>query len=102
MSYKAFISYSHAADGKLAPALQTGLHRIAKPFYRLRALRVFRDETNLQVTPAFWPMIQKSLSESENFILMASSEAAKSKWVQAEIDEWLKLKKNSLDNFHIV
>jgi WD40 repeat protein len=102
MSYKAFISYSHAADGALAPALQSGLQRIAKPFYRLRAMRVFRDETSLQVTPALWAIIRKSLSESENFILMSSPDAAKSKWVQAEINEWLKLKNNSLDNFSIV
>jgi WD40 repeat protein len=102
MSYKAFISYSHAADGKLAPALQSGLQRIAKPFYRLRAMRVFRDETSLRLTPKLWTTIQQSIHESENFILMASPEAAKSKWVQSEIEEWLKLKNSSLDNFSIV
>ena len=31
MRYDAFLSYSHAADGKLAPALQRALHRFAKP-----------------------------------------------------------------------
>ena len=33
MSYKynAFISYSHAADGKLAPKLQVALEKFAKP-----------------------------------------------------------------------
>ena len=40
--YKAFISYSHAVDGKLAPALHGALHRFAKPWYRPRALRVKR------------------------------------------------------------
>ena len=35
----AFISYSHAADGKLAPALQSALQRFAKSWYRRRALR---------------------------------------------------------------
>jgi hypothetical protein len=44
MSYKAFLSYSHAADGKLAPALQSALHRFAKPWYRKRAIKVFRDK----------------------------------------------------------
>ena len=43
--YDAFISYSHALDGALAPALQTGLERFAKPWYRPRALRVFRPES---------------------------------------------------------
>ena len=100
MPYKAFISYSHAADGKLAPALQSGLKNIARPVYR-PSIRIFRDETNLQVTPALWPTIQQSLRESENFILMSSPEAAKSKWVQAEIEEWFKLN-TSVKNFHIV
>ena len=30
MRYKAFISYSHGADGQLAKSLQTALHRFAK------------------------------------------------------------------------
>jgi hypothetical protein len=47
-SYDAFISYSHALDGKLAPTLQLELERFAKPWYRMRALRVFRDNANLQ------------------------------------------------------
>ena len=43
--YRAFISYSHAADGKLAPTLQAALQSFAKPWYRLRSIRVFRDKT---------------------------------------------------------
>src|SRR5437867_4307106 len=31
MPYKAFISYSHAADSKLASALQSALYQFAKP-----------------------------------------------------------------------
>ncbi len=31
MAYDAFISYSHAADGVLAPALEHGLERLARP-----------------------------------------------------------------------
>ena len=57
-TYEAFISYSHAADGRLAPTLQTGLHRFAKPWYRLRAMRVFRDETTLATSPELWPSIE--------------------------------------------
>ena len=30
MAFDAFISYSHAADGKLAPALQRGLQQLAE------------------------------------------------------------------------
>jgi hypothetical protein len=92
MAYKAFISYSHAADGKLAPAVQSALHQFTKPWYSLRAIRVFRDETNLSANPDLWGSIEKALSESEYFILMSSPEAAASKWVKKEIDYWLKNK----------
>jgi hypothetical protein len=78
MIYKAFISYSHSADDKLAPALQSALHRFAKPFYRLRAIRVFRDKTSLHLTPELWPLIQKALADSEYFLLLCSPDAAKS------------------------
>jgi WD40 repeat protein len=98
--YKAFISYSHAADGKLAPALQTGLERFAKPWYRLRALRVFRDKTGLAVTPELWGSIQKALESSEYFILVASPTAAESKWVRQEIEFWLE--NRSTDHLLIV
>src|SRR5689334_6365005 len=102
MAYKAFISYSHAADGKLAPALQSGLQKIAKPFYYLRAMRIFRDETSLHLTPKLWPTIQQALTESEHFILMASPAAVSSKWVQDEISEWFRLHNEEIDNFQIV
>ena len=45
--YDAFISYSHSADGRLAPALQVALHRFAKPWWKLRAVNAFRDGTSL-------------------------------------------------------
>src|SRR5690242_371865 len=90
MKFDAFISYSFALDGKLAPALQRGLHRFTKPWYRLRALRVFRDETTLALTPALWPKIRRSLDESGSLILMASPDSAGSTWVQDEVSHWIK------------
>jgi len=44
--------------------LQGGLHRLAKPWHALRALRVFRDETNLGAEPGLWPSIEAALSQS--------------------------------------
>jgi WD40 repeat protein len=87
--FDAFISYSHAADGRLAPKLQAGLHRLARPLFRPRALRVFRDETGLSATPALWPAIVAALDRSRYFILMASPAAAGSHWVGLEIEHWL-------------
>ena len=90
MRYKAFISYSHAADGKLAPAIQHALHRIAKPWYRLRTMRVFRDQTNLATSPGLWTSIESALNNAEFFVYLASPTAAQSPWVQKEISWWLK------------
>jgi hypothetical protein len=75
-TYDAFISYSHAADGRLAPAIQTALQSIGKPWYRRRALRVFRDTTSLAATPELWPTIERALERSRYFVLLASPESA--------------------------
>lgn len=86
--YDAFISYSHAADGSLAPALQDGLQMLAKPLYQRKALRVFRDQTNLAATPKLWSTIEQALGASRFFILLASPEAAGSPWVRQELEWW--------------
>src|SRR5687767_1609322 len=99
-AYAAFISYSHAADGKLAPALQRGLHSFARPWFRLRALRVFRDEASLSANPGLWSSIEGALAKSEFFILLASPEAARSPWVGREAAYWVQHK--SPETFLIV
>src|SRR5437762_12109613 len=83
--YDAFISYSHAKDKPIASALQSAVQRLGKPWYRRRALRVFRDDTSLSATPHMWPTIEQALSQSRYFILLASPQAAASKWVMREV-----------------
>jgi hypothetical protein len=87
-TYDAFVSYSHAADGRLAPALQAGLQSLAKPWYRRRALRVFRDKTSLSASPELWPAIERALAQARYFVLLASPEAAGSHWVDREVRWW--------------
>src|SRR4029077_7145791 len=70
--YKAFISYSHAADGKLAPALRSSLEGFAKPWNQIRAMRVFLDKASLSANPELWGTIERSLNGSEYFVLLAS------------------------------
>lgn len=98
--YNAFISYSHAADGKLAPALVTALEKFAKPWYKLRNLNIFRDETSLSASPHLWSNITAALDQSQYLIYMASPESAQSKWVTLEIEYWLE--HNSIDSLIIV
>ncbi|MGA2075907.1 MAG: hypothetical protein ABSH52_20655 [Terriglobia bacterium] len=92
MTYKAFVSYSHAADGKLAPAIQSALQSFAKPWYKLRAIRLFRDKTTLAMTPKLWPSIRAALDASEFFLLLASVESGRSEWVQREVEHWLRFR----------
>jgi len=87
--YDAFISYSHAKDRRIATALQSAVQKLGKPWYRRRALRVFRDDASLSATPHLWPSIEQALGSSRFFILLASPEAAASEWVGKEVAYWL-------------
>jgi tetratricopeptide (TPR) repeat protein len=87
--YDAFISYSHAKDKPVAAALQSAIQKLGKPWYRRRALRLFRDDTSLTATPHLWPTIEQALGQSGYFLLLASPEAAASKWVNKEVGYWL-------------
>src|ERR1700716_879385 len=93
--YDAFISYSHAQDKPIAAALQAVVQKLGKPWYRRRALRVFRDDTSLSATPSLWPSIEQALGQSRFFILLASPEAAASQWVKKEVAYWLPHKNTS-------
>lgn len=87
--YDAFISYSQGEHAQIAPALEAGLRQLARPWYRPRALRVFRDRTGLSVTPALWPAIESALASSRWLIHLASPKAAASDWVEKELRWWL-------------
>ena len=90
--YDAFISYSHAKDKPIAAALQAAVQKLGKPWYRRRALRVFRDDASLSATPHLWPAIEQALAESRFLIVLASPEAAASPWVAKEVAYWLEHK----------
>jgi TIR domain len=90
--YDGFISYSHAADDLLAPRLQDGLQRFAKPWWKRRALRMFRDESSLSANPHLWSSITDALDGSAWFVLLLSPEAAQSPWVDNEVEYWLERK----------
>ena len=87
--YDVFISYSHAKDKPIAAALQSVIQKLGKPWYRRRAIRVFRDDTSLSATPSLWPSIEQALGESRFLVLLASPEAAASSWVDKEVSFWL-------------
>ncbi|UNO43581.1 TIR domain-containing protein [Streptomyces sp. MST-110588] len=87
-TYDAFLSYSRTPDRELALALQQGLHAFAKPWYRLRALRVFRDEGSLGAGPRLWDSIRRALDSSRFLVLLACEHSARAPWVQREVEYW--------------
>ena len=77
MPYVAFISYSHAADGKLAPQLQAVIHRFARPWYRLRIQQLRSGEHVEKVHRAVLTVPQvdtllKLLKSRQSFTLVHS------------------------------
>jgi hypothetical protein len=87
-AYDAFISYSHAADARLATALERGLERLARPWNRVRAMSVFRDETDLTLNPDLWAMISDRLDRSGHLVMLMCPESAESPWVNKEVAHW--------------
>jgi hypothetical protein len=90
--YRAFISYSHESDIKLAAGLQHELQQFAKVWYQLRAIRVFRDKTGITPGQGLSSAIKSALDESEYFVLLASPLAARADWVRWELAHWLENK----------
>ena len=68
--YDAFLSYSHDTDSVVAPRLQAGVQRFAKPWWRRQALRVFRDESSLSANPHLWSSIVEAMDDSAWMVLM--------------------------------
>jgi WD40 repeat protein len=87
--YRAFLSYSHALDSRATAHIQDAVQTFAKPWFKPRAFRVFRDQTNLGANPELWPTIQQALDESAFLILVASPAAARSDWIAKELRYWL-------------
>ena len=88
LDYDAFLSYTHR-DRPVVSGIQKGLHHIGRRVGQLRALRVFRDDTDLTASPDLWGRITDALDRSRFFIVTLSPGAAQSYWVNQEISYWL-------------
>ncbi len=88
LEYDAFLSYAHR-DRQVTTAIQKGLHQIGRRVGQLRALRVFRDDTNLTANPDLWAKITDALDSSRFMIVVLTPQAAASHWVNEELTYWL-------------
>jgi MTH538 TIR-like domain (DUF1863) len=86
--YDAFLSYTHR-DRLVVSGIQKGLHHVGRRLGQLRALRVFRDDTDLTASPDLWGRITEALDRSRFLIATLSPQAAASHWVNKEISYWL-------------
>src|SRR5262245_31701649 len=89
MSHAGFLSYAQKTDASLAEAVQRALHQLARKWYKIRALRIFRDKSGLSANATLWPSIASALDGSRFYILLASPTAATSYWVNKEAEYWL-------------
>lgn len=92
--WDAFISYARSASTTPAVALQQGIETFAKPWYRLRTCRIFRDDSSMSANAGLWPAIEAALNESRYFVLLLTPAAAASGWVNNEV-EWWRTHKNA-------
>jgi tetratricopeptide (TPR) repeat protein len=90
--YRAFISYSHA-DAATAAWLHRKLEgwrvpkrmREADPALPDRLSPIFRDREELASAGELGPQIQAALAASDALLVVCSPEAARSRWVDAEV-----------------
>ncbi len=96
--YKAFISYSHQ-DSRWASWLHRALEhyriprRIAasRTEAELRLKPIFRDRDELASAADLSSTIRSALAESEYLIVICSRPSAESRWVNQEIEEFIRL-----------
>src|SRR5688572_22557851 len=100
MKYDAFLSYARVPDLALATALERSLQAFAKPWNQVRAIDVFRDETDLSSIGGLARGVNGAIDESEFLILLACPESARSYWVRQELTHWLQTK--STENIVLV
>jgi hypothetical protein len=90
--YDAFISYAHREERGIAERLQESVEKCAPPWYRTRALHLFRDERSSGANAGLWPSLDEEMADSRWFILIASRAAAESAGVEYEVAWWLREK----------
>lgn len=90
--WDAFISYARSASTLEAQGLQTAIQTFAKPWHRLRAVRIFRDDSSMSANPGLWSTIEQGLREASWLVVLLSPAAARSEYVANEIGWWLRHK----------
>lgn len=98
-TYDAFLSFDPKSDSRLA-AETTELQRFAKPWYQLRARRIFRVPK--EAAAESWDSIESAIQGSRYFILIASPASASSDFVERELSAWIRYSPSARERILIV
>ncbi len=90
--YDAFLSYSHSTGDRLATALERTLEELGKAWDERKILNVFRDVSKQGVAADLSADLLARLDASRYLVLLASPDAARSPWVEKEVQHWLATK----------
>lgn len=93
-SYDVFISYSHA-DKTIAERLSKRIRRYAPPKQLglgKKRLQVFRDVERLTASADLSTELSERIHKSKRLLLLCSPSAAKSPYVNAEVQEFIKVR----------
>ena len=93
-SYDAFLSYSWKVDIPVATVVQSTLQQFLCPWYRLRALNVFRDLSSLPASSSLEDGLRDRLDRSQHLIVLASPEAMTSAGMEFEARYWFSRPRN--------
>ena len=88
-TYDAFLSYSHASDAQTVRELRASIESFGRPLLRARSFLVWHDRANLSMTDALWQEIAAALDQSSSLLVILSPDAAKSPWVNREVEHFL-------------
>ncbi len=66
---------------------------MARPWYRLSALNVYRDRSSMGANPALNSSLQAAIEKSRFFLLLLSPAALTSSWVCDEVTYWFSLER---------
>ncbi|HKP03033.1 MAG TPA: TIR domain-containing protein [Chthoniobacterales bacterium] len=99
MEFDAFLCYSHT-DSHLAGLIAVRLKKLIGSARGQHRGRIFHDVSDLSAAANLRPTILKALDDSRFLILLASPSAARSQWVNVEVEYWLK--RNSPETILVV
>jgi len=72
-SFDAFLSYGWKGESSLGLVLQSVLQMFLRPWYKTRALNIFRDLSSLAPSGSLQAYLERKLDQSRHLIVLASS-----------------------------